>query len=112
MQHLVLGIGYSQAEYAAEKEKWNEYGIVFDFVDDISQATQKLACTEYVCVVICSDTIPAHDLTPAGDTTYPDSCGAALLQRVPAIHMCPFQRHAVPPCGRASPGFCGSGYCK
>lgn len=62
MRHDVLCVGYSKTVYAIEKEKWSEYGIVFDFADDIAQAMQKLSEQEYVCVSICADAIPDSDL--------------------------------------------------
>lgn len=62
MDRLVLSVGRAQSEHAIEREKWNEYGLTIDFADTIEQAAQKLAGQKYVCVVICSDSIPDSDL--------------------------------------------------
>ena len=35
----VLGVGYSYDEYGITAAEWRKYGIEFDYVDDIRQAT-------------------------------------------------------------------------
>lgn len=95
VRHDVLCVGYSKTVYAIEKEKWSEYGIVFDFADDIAQAMQKLSEQEYVCVVICSDTIPANKLSalrrirPVPILVVPPSYSAA--QRYTCVHFSAMQ---------------------
>lgn len=58
----VLGVGYSHNEYGITAEGWKPYGIEFDYVDDIKQATAMLSFKEYICVAICADVIPQEDL--------------------------------------------------
>ena len=57
MGHLVLAIGYSPKEYDVEKLYWHEYGIAFDFVDNVNLAVQKLLVSEYVCAIMKADNI-------------------------------------------------------
>ena len=58
----VLGVGYSYDEYGITAAEWRKYGIEFDYVDDIRQATAMLSSKEYICVAICTDVIPQEDL--------------------------------------------------
>lgn len=58
----VLGVGYSYNEYSVTAQAWKEYGIEFDYADDIKQAAAMLSFKEYVCIAICADVIPQEDL--------------------------------------------------
>ena len=58
----VLGVGYSYNEYGVTAQAWKEYGIEFDYADDIKQAAAMLSFKEYVCIAICADVIPQEDL--------------------------------------------------
>ena len=58
----ILGIGYSHNEYGVTANTWKKYGVEFDYVDDIKQATAMLSYKEYICVAICADVIPQEDL--------------------------------------------------
>ena len=58
----VLGVGYSYNEYGVTADAWKQYGIEFDYVDDIKQAVAMLSFKEYICVAICADVIPQEDL--------------------------------------------------
>lgn len=62
MGHLVLAIGYSPQEYDVEKIYWREYGITFDFVDEVNLAVQKLLEIEYVCITIKADNISQDNI--------------------------------------------------
>ena len=58
----VLGVGYSYNEYSVTAQAWKEYGIEFDYADDIKQAAAMMSFKEYVCIAICADVIPQEDL--------------------------------------------------
>lgn len=58
----VLGIGYSYDEYEITAAGWKNYGIEFDYANDIRQAVALLSYKEYICIAICSDVIPQEDL--------------------------------------------------
>ena len=58
----VLGVGYSYNEYSVTAQAWKEYGIEFDYADDIKQAAAMMSFKEYVCIAICTDVIPQEDL--------------------------------------------------
>lgn len=58
----VLGVGYSYNEYSVTAQAWKEYGIEFDYADDIKQAAAMLSFKEYICIAICADVIPQEDL--------------------------------------------------
>lgn len=58
----VLGVGYSYSEYSVTAQAWKEYGIEFDYADDIKQAAAMMSFKEYVCIAICADVIPQEDL--------------------------------------------------
>ena len=58
----VLGVGYSYNEYSVTAQAWKEYGIEFDYADDIKQAAAMLSFKEYICIAICTDVIPQEDL--------------------------------------------------
>lgn len=58
----VLGVGYSYNEYGVTADAWKQYGIDFDYVDEIKQAAAMLSFKEYICVAICADVIPQEDL--------------------------------------------------
>lgn len=90
MQHHVLSIGYPEAEYETEKETWQEYGIVFDFVDTVQEAAKKLPYENYVCITIRADQITNEELTalreahPTPVLVLPPSYSAA--QRYACVH--------------------------
>ena len=48
MASHVLGVGYSYAEYGITAAEWQNYGIEFDYVDDIGQAAAMLSFKEYM----------------------------------------------------------------
>ncbi len=58
----ILGVGYSYNEYSVTAQAWKEYGIEFDYADDIKQAAAMLSFKEYICIAICADVIPQEDL--------------------------------------------------
>ena len=58
----VLGIGYSYDEYEITAVGWKNYGIEFDYANDIRQAVAMLSYKDYICVAICTDMIPQEDL--------------------------------------------------
>jgi len=62
-QYHILGIGYSMAEYADEKDFWAGYGIAMDYADNFEQAFQKLSRSNYICVVVRTDVISADHLS-------------------------------------------------
>lgn len=102
MQYLVLGIGYSPADYELEKAEWQKYGILFDFVDTVQQASEKLHFADYICVTICADYISREDLTALRDVrsipilVLPPTYTAA--QRYPLVHFSAAQYlHAAGP---------------
>ncbi len=40
----VLGVGYSYNEYGVTADAWKQYGIEFDYADDMKQAAAMLSC--------------------------------------------------------------------
>lgn len=58
----VLGVGYAHDEYSITADNWKNYGIEFDYADDIEQAAAMLSFKEYICVAICAEVISQGDL--------------------------------------------------
>lgn len=54
MKHLVLGVGYTQAEYEAAQREWLDYGVVIDLAESAAKAIEKLKSQDYACVVLDS----------------------------------------------------------
>ncbi len=54
MRRLVLGIGYTQAEYEAAQREWLEYGVVIDLADSTKKAIEKLKFRDYACVALAA----------------------------------------------------------
>lgn len=58
----VLGIGYPLEEHDFEREKWSQYGIVFEFASTPVEIENHLRTNNYACIIVCTDHISSQDM--------------------------------------------------
>jgi DNA-binding response OmpR family regulator len=62
MASIVLGIGYHKNECAAVRREWLPRGVLFQFVDTVSEAAWHIKQKEYVCITMFADHIDNDQL--------------------------------------------------